>query len=727
MIVDLVSPSRAVWRGLLAVALLAGLPLPGCGDGSVRSPFPIDGGADAGAAGAIEGDGGLIIGVDAGDPTLGGPCADDQQCDDAFPCTSDRCDQELGLCRHTPDDAPCADDVYCNGEEVCDPKLGCLGGAPVTCNDTDPCTIDTCVEGDRTCMHDARDADGDGDGVWNCPNGGDCNDNDPSVSSKASEVCANAVDDDCDGQVDEADCVSPAYDTCGKALEIDASGFHSLSLTATQLDYPTKCAPTGQSSGDVVVALIVPAGPAQDIDVVAQTDSLLVSLATAPVCGKAAGLTCARTFANQGVALSRLRLRALSPGTYPLYIAGTQGADVALSVAYSAASEAPTNETCGSALPLEAGKSTLVSLASAIKDVSSACEAAAGELLYTFTLAEPRDVRIYASPLDAYGVPQLSLRSAACATASAELTCRNGAPTTLFARALPVGTYFVSVGASGPSDLDVRLEESPATEAPNDQGCEDPDALAAGQTLDIAMTDASDAVNLGCLAGATDSSHALTLTQTSDVLLVERISKGDTGAVSLSTPSCDAPGRLSCGTSAVSPVRARSYRVAPGEYRAVAESASGNPIALTAFARKSVPDTLVALADDCGAPFEVPATGGRFKGNTANAHADFSAGCDVGNQAKFGALDQILHLKLEQKSRAIFDMAGSAYNTLLSVRRGTTCPGAELPFACAAGYQASRSFLDLELDPGDYYIQIDGYAGAVGAWSLDVYVSPDVL
>jgi len=31
------------------------------------------------------------------------------------------------------------------------------------------------------------------------------------------------------------------------------------------------------------------------------------------------------------------------------------------------------------------------------------------------------------------------------------------------------------------------------------------------------------------------------------------------------------------------------------------------------------------------------------------------------------------------------------------------------------------------LDSGDYYVQVDGYRGDAGAWSLDVYVTPDSI
>ena len=176
-----------------------------CGSSTVKSPFLADAGSDAGAAGAATDEGGLNVGLDAGDPTLGGPCADDRQCDDAIECTVDSCDQGLQRCRHTPNHQVCDDAVYCNGAEICDPKLGCGAGPPVSCADSDPCTIDTCVEKTHSCSRVPRDADGDGDPVWNCPGGGDCDDNDPTVSSKQKEICGNGKDDNCDGKIDEHD------------------------------------------------------------------------------------------------------------------------------------------------------------------------------------------------------------------------------------------------------------------------------------------------------------------------------------------------------------------------------------------------------------------------------------------------------------------------------------------------------------------------------------------
>ena len=719
---------------VLVLAAFLGM-ISACGKGSVQSPFHVDGGSEAGAGGAPDTDGGLNLGVDAGDPTLGGPCADDDQCDDDIPCTADSCDQELQRCRHAPDHTQCAKNGYCDGAEVCDPRLGCQAGPPVTCTDSDPCTIDACVEKTHGCTHTPRDGDGDGDPVWNCAGGGDCDDADPSVNSHAKEICNNGKDDDCDGTVDETECFTPAHDDCTDALTIEASGFTSLSLAATALDYPTKCAPAGQMLGDVVVALKVPEGEPRDLDVVVRGSDSLVSLATTQDrCDHPVDVTCSPSF--DGV--SRLRLYGLAPGTYPLYVAGKVGSDLSLAVTFSPASAAPQNETCGTALPIVPGARQIAVLANSTSDLTSLCDPDAsteklisvksGELMYSFTLEEARDVRVFATPLDEYGVPELSLRNEGCKNASNALTCRVGSPASaLFARALPAGQYFLSVASSGPGDVDVRLEEPAASNPPADQGCKNPPSIDSGQTLDLSLTDHSDAVDVGCLAGAPDSSHDLTLSEASDVLLVARISANDTGAVSLALPTCSKQTRLSCGTSSTSPVRAQAFGVAPGAYRAVVESALASPVTLTAFTRKAVPATLVAFADDCSAPFEMPAAGGRFKGNTSNLHADFSAGCDVGNQAKNGAPDQILHLRLETKSRVVLDMAGSTYGTMLSVRSGATCPGTELPLACAAGQAATRSFLDLDLERGDYYVQVDGYGGAAGAWSLDVYVTQNSI
>jgi subtilisin family serine protease len=65
-------------------------------------------------------------------------------CDDGDPCTADTCDPQGG-CTHTTvaDGTSCADQDLCNGAETCQGGT-CTPGAPLVCDDGDPCTIDGC-------------------------------------------------------------------------------------------------------------------------------------------------------------------------------------------------------------------------------------------------------------------------------------------------------------------------------------------------------------------------------------------------------------------------------------------------------------------------------------------------------------------------------------------------------------------------------------------------------
>jgi hypothetical protein len=131
----------------------------------------------------------------AGDPCAGGPeCAN--VCNEALDscalpgsppcttdgnvCTDDHCDG-AGACVHTANTAPCDDDVFCNGTDVCAGTVCTHGGDPCmagtecanACNeagdhcndpsgaactdDANPCTLDQC-DGSGSCAHPAGNA-----------------------------------------------------------------------------------------------------------------------------------------------------------------------------------------------------------------------------------------------------------------------------------------------------------------------------------------------------------------------------------------------------------------------------------------------------------------------------------------------------------------------------------------------------------------------------------------
>jgi hypothetical protein len=280
----------------------------------------------------------------------------------------------------------------------------------------------------------------------------------------------------------------------------------------------------------------------------------------------------------------------------------------------------------------------------------------------------------------------------------------------------------VALSATAPTTSLVTLEVSPPTAPAPDDMCATAPPLAPNTTINVPLAGHQDDSSL-CLPGMIDAAYELTLTETSDVLLVERISQGDQGSIGLAKPACsDVSDNLVCKTGSPSPIRAAKHAVPAGSYRVVAESALGQPVQVTAFVRKAVAPTLIPFADSCADVFEIPATGGFFQGTTANANAHYNAGCDQGGLDEGGAPEQMLKLTLAAPKRVVLEMAGSGYSTLLDVRKGPSCPGMEVAQGCAVGYNPGRSFLDLDLEAGVYFLQIDGYADDAGPWFLDVRV-----
>lgn len=716
------APARRGVPVLSAAAALAILALSACLQ-DPPNPFTPQppGGGGAGAGGESVGGG-----PPDEDPTLGGPCIDDGQCDDELDCTVDRCDLDIERCRFSPDSFVCQNGIHCDGSEVCDNKLGCRPGAPQSCSDDNFCTIDTCIEATQTCESVPRDADGDGDPDNHC-GGGDCDDTNPNVSSLRPDVCANGIDDNCNGQTDESGCTTPDHDTCADALTIPGAGFYLLDSTGAALDYPSSCGLEG-APGDVIGLISLPTG-LQDVEVTARTSGVDVMVTLATECGDPlTELTCGGPFAAaQGGKLAKARARSVgdpnAPSTLAVYAATSPGSEVQLQVELAPASTEPANETCGTALELTPGTPVVAELVDAQDDVATACVHATGELVYSFTLGAPRDVDLFALSLDGDGVPSISLRDPDCALPEDELTCQTTPIGHVFRHSLPAGTYYVAVAATAPTDVSLTLELSAPTPAPADDTCSGAPAMPQNVTIPLPLDDHQDDVELGCLPGAVDAAYQLDLAEDSDVLLVQRFSAGDSAAVQLALPGCaDATDLLVCGTGTPSPIRAAAHDVPAGSYRVVAETLLGQPQELTAFVRPSVPPTLVPFADGCADVFEIPSTGGLFQGNTTNASADFTAGCDVGLGDPGGAKDQLLKLELASSKRVVLDMLGSGYITMLSVRSGPTCPGTELPQSCSLGFSDLRSFLDLDLGAGTYYLQIDGYAGDVGPWFLDVRV-----
>ncbi len=185
---------------VLGMAVL-GLAVGGCASGDPGDVDATIGGGDGGPVDAaiVSGDGGPPCTSDSdcddgvgcnGAPKCGpaGYCepAAPVSCDDGVACTVDSCVEPDGACNHVSDDEACTvglvcdptvgcstprpcetdtdcdDGQLCNGVETCDPAFGCRRGAAPDCDDGLPCTMDACSPtgggGAGACSHVPNDS-----------------------------------------------------------------------------------------------------------------------------------------------------------------------------------------------------------------------------------------------------------------------------------------------------------------------------------------------------------------------------------------------------------------------------------------------------------------------------------------------------------------------------------------------------------------------------------------
>jgi len=126
-------------------------------------------------------------GEDSGGSTDANECETAVDCAVIDPCAPPQCLDESGVLR--------------------------CRAVPLSCDDLDPCTIDSCEPLGGTCLHQAP-ADGDSDGFVGVADGqaacggNDCDDENALTYPGAREIC-DGLDNDCDGGIDEGTVLAP--------------------------------------------------------------------------------------------------------------------------------------------------------------------------------------------------------------------------------------------------------------------------------------------------------------------------------------------------------------------------------------------------------------------------------------------------------------------------------------------------------------------------------------
>ena len=119
----------------------------------------------------------------ASDDGCGTLCLHHSLCEDDNLCTTDTCDPVEG-CVQEPNDLPCDDGSLCTTKDVCDGGA-CTGGEEVLCDDSNPCTDDSC-DGSVGCVFENN--------LDTCDDNSDCTTEDVCKDG----VCAGAGSMNCD-------------------------------------------------------------------------------------------------------------------------------------------------------------------------------------------------------------------------------------------------------------------------------------------------------------------------------------------------------------------------------------------------------------------------------------------------------------------------------------------------------------------------------------------------
>lgn len=688
-------------RNVLAwtLASIAMLSLAGCDGGD-------DDEEDAGA-----GMDGSVMPRDAGPMTFPDGtifCEEDSECDDGVMCTRDSCGA-AGFCRNVVDPASCDDGIFCNGVEQCDPRMGCVEGPRETCNDDNVCTIDRCNEETKSCDRFPRDQDDDGDADWFCEGGTDCDDGNPSVSGLVNEVCDDLIDNDCDEVIDEADCGRPRHDICDDPLDVTGGGFFVLDTDGASPDYALGCRGTTR---DLVATFTLT--ERRSVNIEAEGDLFTVAISLRTDCpNRDSEVACESGF--PGV----VRLRSLDPGTYFLVVAASSTGEIGLDVEFGEPFDPPTNETCDAPIDVSAGGTFMGSTIEVDDDLTTSCASGSPDLVYTFTTTEEQDVEI--SALAATGESMAYSVRTDCPMEASEVRCDYGDPASGRIHQLPAGTYFLVV--EGPSfrsvDYTLSVDILPPTPAPDGDTCDNPIPLPTdGTVLSGTLADKQDDLDVSCGFRYVDAVYELTLTEAADVTIT--YDSGGFGNMSLRGVCDESSSQLRCTTGR--PTRSRIRNLAAGVYSLVVEASRGTGYTISAEA--STPPTIpvdVSGNDNCDSAFTLPAGGGLFRGDTTTMLPDVMGTlCGGGATAN----DAVFELELTTRSHVVASTEGSSFDTVLHIHQTMCTDGGEL-YCDDDGGEGSTSLIDQMLDPGTYFIVVDGFGSlASGEYFLEVMVTP---
>jgi hypothetical protein len=309
-----------------------------------------------------------------------------------------------------------------------------------------------------------------------------------------------------------------------------------------------------------------------------------------------------------------------------------------------------------------------------------------------------------------------------CAQESSELACNDdfgegdeARRASQIVTQLEPGTYTVIVDGYEGEEGTFRLTGSVAavgeSSAANDV-CARAATLAPDQDAAVDTFVAADDYRGSCITepGAPDVVYQVTVDERS--LLSASATGGDMPdpVLYLQRTCGDADSEIACGTRQVSSV------LTPGTYFLVVDGARRDTVGSTNLRYELVDiGPLDAVCSD--APV---LAAGETTRSTTTGTSRFEASCGEGARGP----ERIFSLRVRERSRVEISVEAE-FDSVLYVRRDCVDPGTTVDCNDDAG-DSNHSALDLELEPGTYYVFVDGYGegGESGPFTIRAEVTP---
>jgi hypothetical protein len=357
------------------------------------------------------------------------------------------------------------------------------------------------------------------------------------------------------------------------------------------------------------------------------------------------------------------------------------------------------HDTCADPLDISAGGVFEVSVVGAVGDyfVSCADTSAARDVVFTFQLDEPRDVKLTAQGVLAGGGPDnASINLAGGCGSGAELQCAHGFPGDLRVRALPAGRYYVdaSVGLSSRSVI-LNASFSPATKPPTNQTCETALDVGEGGSFTSDFVGVADTTLASCaIEDQPDLYYKITLTEQKDIVASAIGDESQMLAMSLRKGCAQEQEIGVCEKG--QHVTERFHQLDPGDYTLVLEGPSTSPIGFALDVEVADP-TPPPVGDSCSAPITLM-LGQSQRVSLVGLLDDVASSCQ-----KHGP-DAVLTLAVDNTSDLDFKIDGSD-SAAVTMALQTECGELLSERTCRIGGPLTTRLHDVP--PGRYFVVVD--------------------